>query len=99
YSAVVSPDGKYLVFNSYGAPGGAGGEDIFVSKKNGADWSKAKPIGPKINSINEESGPRFSRDGKYFFYTTAKNLGNYEYGEWDIYFIETEYLQLDKLFE
>ncbi|MGB5497827.1 MAG: hypothetical protein WBM77_02750 [Maribacter sp.] len=99
YSAVVSPDGNYLVFNSYGAPGGAGGEDIFVSKRNGTEWSKAKPIGPKINSNDEESGPRFSRDGKYFFFTRAKNLGNYEYGEWDIFYIETEYLQLEKLFE
>ena len=99
YSAVVSPDRKYLVFNSYGAPGGSGGEDLYVSKRIGTEWSKAKPIGPQINTSNEESGPRFSRDGKYFFYTTAKNLGNYEYSEWDIYFIETEYLELDKLFE
>jgi Tol biopolymer transport system component len=99
YSAVVSPDGNYLVFNSYGAPGGAGGEDIFVSKRNGNAWSKAQPIGSKINSKDEESGPRFSRDGKYFFFTKSKNLGNYEFGEWDIYYIETEYLLLEKLFE
>lgn len=99
YSAVVSPDGKYLVFNSYGAPGGAGGEDIFVSKRIGKGWSKAKAIGNKVNSADEESGPRFSRDGKYFFFTRAENLGDYEYGEWDIFYIETEYLQLNKLFE
>lgn len=98
YSAVVSPDGQYLVFNSYGAPGGAGGEDIFVSKRIGNEWTKAKPMGIKINSADEESGPRFSRDGKYFFFTRAKNLGNYEYGEWDIFYIETEFLQLEKLF-
>ncbi len=98
YSAVVSPDGRYLVFNSFGAPGGSGGEDIFVSKRTESGWSKAKPIGPKINSKDEESGPRFSRDGKYFFFTRAKNLGNYEYGEWDIFFIETEYLEFDRLF-
>jgi hypothetical protein len=99
YSPVVSPDGNYLVFNSYGAPGGLGGEDIFVSKRIGSGWSKAKSIGVKVNSKDEESGPRFSRDGKYFFFTRAKNLGNYDFGEWDIYFIETEYLQLEKLFE
>ncbi len=99
YSAVVSPDEKYLVFNSYGAPGGTGGEDIFVSKRTANGWSLAKPIGMKVNSKDEESGPRFSRDGKYFFFTRAENLGNYEYGEWGIYFIETEYLALDKLFE
>ncbi|GMN04790.1 hypothetical protein MTsPCn5_01780 [Croceitalea sp. MTPC5] len=99
YSAVISPNGEYLVFNSYGAPGGKGGEDIFVSKKTGKGWSHAKPIGPLINSKDEESSPRFSRDGNYFFFSRAENLGNYEYGEWSIFFIETKYLDLEGLFD
>ncbi|MEO0627506.1 MAG: hypothetical protein AAFY91_11010 [Bacteroidota bacterium] len=97
YSPVVSPDGDYLFFNSFGAPGGSGGEDIFVSKRLDDGWSKAQPIGPKVNSIHEESSPRLSRDGKYFFFSRADNLGDYEYGEWSIYFIETEALGLDEL--
>lgn len=99
YSAVISPDGKYLVFNSFGAPGGEGGEDIFVSKKTEKGWSKALSIGKIVNSKDEESSPRFSRDGKYFFFSRAENLGNYEYGEWSIFFLETKYLNLDKLFK
>ncbi len=96
YSAVISPDGNYLVFNSYGAPDGAGGEDIFVSKKTETGWGKAKSIGNLVNTKDEESSPRFSRDGKYFFFSRAENLGNYEYGEWSIYYLETEYLGLDE---
>ena len=99
YSAVISPNGKYLVFNSYDAPGGKGGEDIFVSIKTENGWSKAKPIGQLVNSKDEESSPRFSRDGKYFFFSRAENLGDYEYGEWSIFFVETEYLNLEKIFE
>ena len=99
YSAVISPDGNFLVFNSYGVPSGAGGEDIFVSKKTENGWSEAKPIGQLVNSKDEESSPRFSRDGKYFFFSRAENLGNYEYGEWSIFFVETEYLNLEKIFE
>lgn len=99
YSAVISPNGKYLVFNSYDAPGGEGGEDIFVSKKTENGWSKAKTIGQLVNSKDEESSPRFSRDGKYFFFSRAENLGNYEYGEWSIFFVETKYLNLEKIFE
>lgn len=95
YSAVVSPDGKYLVFNSFGAPGGLGGEDIFISKRTKSGWSKAVTIGNKVNSKDEEAGPRFSRDGKYFFFTRAKNLGNDEYGEWDIFYMETKYLNFE----
>ncbi len=98
YSAVISPDGKYLVFNSFGAPGGEGGEDIFISKRTENGWSKAQSIGKTVNTKNEESSPRFSRDGKYFFFSRAENLGNYEYGEWSIFFVETSYLNLDKLF-
>ena len=97
YSPVVSPDGNYLVFNSYGAPGGLGGEDLFVCKRTKTGWSKAKPIGRKINTKNEESAPRFSRDGKYFFFTRAENLGNFEFGEWDIFYIETASLNLEGL--
>lgn len=98
YSPVVSPNGKYLVFNSFDAPGGMGGEDLFVAQRTETGWSKAISIGEKVNSKDEESGPRFSRDGKYFFFTRAKNLGNYEFGEWDIFYIETEYLNLENLF-
>ena len=79
-------------------PGGQGGEDIFVSKKTEMGWSKAKPIGPLINSKGEESSPRFSRDGKYFFISRAENLGNNEYGEWSIFFVETKYLNLENIF-
>lgn len=97
YSAVISPDGQYLVFNSFDAPGGEGGEDIFVSKKTSNGWSLAKSIGKLVNTKNEESSPRFSRDGKYFFFSRAENFGNYEYGEWSIYYVETEFLNLDSL--
>lgn len=99
YSAVISPDGQYLVFNSYDAPGGKGGEDIFVSRKTEKGWSKAKSIGQLVNSKDEESSPRFSRDGKYFFFSRAENFGNYEYGEWSIYFVETEFLRLGEKFD
>lgn len=97
YSAVISPDGNYLVFNSFDAPGGQGGEDIFVSNKVDGKWSKAKSIGELVNTKDEESSPRFSRDGRYFFFSRAENLGNYEYGEWSIFVIETKYLNLDKI--
>lgn len=98
YSAVVSPDDKFLVFNSYGAPGGAGGEDLYVSKRTAAGWTKAKPIS-MLNSKNEETSPRFSRDGKYFFFTKAENLGDYEYGPWNIYIIDVSALKLEDLFD
>ena len=90
----ISPNGKFLIFNSFEAPGGQGGEDIFVSQKTERGWGKAKSIGKLVNTKDEESSPRFSRDGKYFFFSRAENKGNYEYGEWNIFYVETEYLNL-----
>ena len=98
YSASLSPDGRFMIFNSYAAPGGAGGEDLYVSKKTPEGWSKAVNMGTLINTPGEDSSGRFSRDGRYFFYTHADNLGNYEYGPWSIYFIETKYLRLESYF-
>jgi Tol biopolymer transport system component len=65
---VISPDGKYMVFNSYGNPAGKGGEDIYISKKIANGWTKAKNIGNLINTKAEEAAARFSNDGKYFFF-------------------------------
>lgn len=97
YSAFLSPDGDYLLFNSYDAPGGTGGEDIFVSKKTATGWSQAVNIGPAVNTAGEESSPRFSPDGRYFFFTHADKFGEDDYSDWDIYFLETRYLGLETL--
>ena len=98
YSAVLSPDGQYLLFNSYEAEGGIGGEDIFVSKKNSNGWTKAKSIGGLVNTKAEESSPRFSPDGRYFFFGREFREKPEKDGVWSIYYVETKYLQLEKLF-
>ena len=87
YAPAVSPDGQYLVFNSFDAPGGLGGEDIFIAKRTQTGWTKAKSMGTKVNSVDEESSAQFSRDGRYFFFSKAKNLGNDTFGEWDIFYL------------
>ncbi|WP_462255203.1 hypothetical protein [Ferruginibacter sp.] len=99
YSAVYSADGNYLVFNSSGAPGGVGGEDIFIAKKTATGWTKAKGIGSLINTTAEESSPRFSRDGKYFFFSREKRTNPEMDGIWSIYYLETKALKFNELFK
>lgn len=98
YSAILSPDGKYLLFNSYDAPGGPGGDDIFVSKKIDGNWSAAKALGPLINTKGEEGSARFSPDGKYFFFAKEVRPDPNVEGDWNIFFVETKALELDQLF-
>ena len=95
---IISPDGKYLIFNAYGTPDGKGGEDIYVSQKTENGWSLAKNIGELINTKTEETGARFSQDGKYFFFTRENKENIEKDGIWSIYYIETKYLQIEKLF-
>ena len=95
---IISPDGKYLIFNAYDAPDGNGGEDIYVSKKTKNGWSLAQNIGKLINTKAEEAGARFSQDGKYFFFTRENKEINQQDGIWSIYYLETKYLQIEKLF-
>jgi Tol biopolymer transport system component len=98
YSAVLSPDGQYLLFNSYEAEGGVGGEDIFIAKKTANGWTKAKSIGNLINTKAEESSPRFSPDGKYFFFGREVRENPNKDGIWNVYFVETAYLNFETLF-
>jgi Tol biopolymer transport system component len=99
YSAVLSPDGQYLLFNSYEAEGGVGGEDIFISKKTSNGWSRAKSIGNLVNTKAEEGSPRFSPDGNYFFFGREYKQNPSEDGVWNVFFIETAYLNIETLFE
>ncbi len=98
YSAVLSPDGQYLLFNSYEAEGGVGGEDIFIAKKTANGWTQAKSIGNLVNTKAEESSPRFSPDGKYFFFGREFRQNPQQDGIWSIYYIESKYLNFELLF-
>ncbi len=94
-----SRDGNYMIFNSYGNPLGKGGEDIYVSKRTKNGWTKAKNIGELINTTAEEAAARFSKDGKYFFFARNYKENPNSDGIWSIYYVETKYLKLDKLFK
>jgi WD40-like Beta Propeller Repeat len=95
---IISPDGNYLIFNAYGTADGKGGEDIYVSKKTDNGWSEAKNIGELINTKAEEASAKFSSDGKYFFFSREIKENPEKDGIWSIYYIETKYLQFEKLF-
>lgn len=88
-----------MVFNSSDATGGVGGEDIFTAKKTATGWTKAKSIGNLINTKAEESSPRFSRDGKYFFFGRESRTNPEKDGIWSIYYIETKALKITELFK
>ena len=76
----VAPDESYLIFCST-RKDGFGQGDLYISfKKPDGSWSTATNMGPKINTKTHELCPFVTADGKYFFYTSNK----------DIYWVSTD---------
>ncbi|MES2130704.1 MAG: OmpA family protein [Bacteroidota bacterium] len=64
--ASVSADGSTLFFAS-DMPGGFGGKDIWMCKKNGNTWDKPVNLGADINTGGDEMFPYIRQDGTLFF--------------------------------
>lgn len=96
-SPVVSPDGQYLFFASSDRSDRYGGEDLYYCKKTKTGWSTPQNLGPDINTERFESFPRFSPDGKYFFFASDQAKQKDAAGEyiWSIYYMETRFLDIN----
>lgn len=91
-SASITADGKSIYFVSE-RPGGSGRADIYVVKKEGANWSEPKNLGANINTSGDEKCVFISLDEKKLYYSSngfKNSLGSYdiyvselnEQGEW-----------------
>lgn len=93
--AVVSPNGKYMVFHS-NRPNGYGLADLYVSiKKEDGRWSEPVNMGNKVNTNQLEVIPHFSPDGKYLFFTRRENFSTEKPSK--IYWVRTKVI--DELFK
>lgn len=70
----IAYDESYIIFCG-DRPGGYGRGDLYISfkRKDGA-WMNAKNMGNVINTAGHELCPFVSKDGKYFFYTSNKDI-------------------------
>jgi len=65
----VSPDEKYLLFDSY-RPNEYGKSDIYVSyRMKDGTWSEARNLGPTVNSEHYDWYPIATPDGKYIIFS------------------------------
>lgn len=53
--------------------GGVGGNDIWMSTKQGNTWSAATNLGKPINSNNNDGDPSVSSDGRFLFFTRTES--------------------------
>ncbi len=70
-----SPDGQRMLWGTIGWEGGAGGWDIWESRREDGQWSKPTPV--SFNSSLNDFDPYFAPDGRgvYFFSNRAGGLG------------------------
>ena len=81
----IAPDESYLIFSRFG--GALRYADLFISfKKEDGTWTKAKNMGPRINTNLHELCPNVTPDGKYLFFN--RNYG--ENGELRVFWVDAE---------
>lgn len=81
-SPSLSPDKRELYFSS-NAPGGYGGKDIWVSRRNDAGrWERPQNLGPEINTSGDEGCPFIHADNTTLYFNSTGWPG---YGQADLF--------------
>lgn len=78
----ISPDGKTLLFTICESSKGFGGCDIYMSRRQGNNWSKPVNLGPRINTKYKETQPCLAPDGRSLYFVSSREGG---YGKLDIW--------------
>lgn len=76
----ISPDGNTLYFTS-DKPGGEGGTDLWVTRRNANGWGRPENLGNTINTPLNEGFPFVGADGSLYFCSK----GHPGFGGFDIF--------------
>lgn len=68
----ISPDGRTALWFSRNRPGGPGGYDIWISRRD-VGWSLPVPV--PFNSPSRDFDPAFSRDGRFVYFASDRPGG------------------------
>jgi Tol biopolymer transport system component len=72
FEPFISPDEKYLIMMA-SRPVSANG-DLYISYNQNGKWTPAEKLSYPINSERTEYSPKISPDGKYFFFSSTRNI-------------------------
>ena len=78
----ISADGRILVFASCNREDGFGSCDLYISKREGYQWSMPVNLGKKVNSEKWDSEPSVSADGRTIYFSSDRSG---TYGKEDIW--------------
>jgi tetratricopeptide (TPR) repeat protein len=75
----ISEDGNFLIFAS-DRPGGFGGLDLYLSRKENGDWGVPVNLGQEINTPFNEDRPFLINNGKTLYFSSQghSNMGGFD---------------------
>jgi OmpA-OmpF porin, OOP family len=82
-TCTISADGRKLIFTSCTGRRVLGSCDLFESRKIGNEWTEPVNLGVNVNSVDWESQPTLSADGRILYFVSDRKGG---YGRNDIWF-------------
>lgn len=74
-TCTMSADGKVLVFSSCNRPDGLGACDLYISYKQGDEWTVPVNMGPNVNSNVWDSEASLSADGRTVYFSSERKGG------------------------
>jgi len=86
-TCAISADGQTLIFTSCDGRLSLGGCDLYISYKNGDEWSVPENLGSNINGRSWESQPSLSADGSKLYFVSDRAGG---FGKRDIWVSEKD---------
>jgi outer membrane protein OmpA-like peptidoglycan-associated protein/tetratricopeptide (TPR) repeat protein len=81
-TCTISADGRKLIFTSCVGRQSFGSCDLYETVKIGNDWTVPKNLGPNVNSMEWESQPSLSADGRTLYFVSDRRGG---FGRRDIW--------------
>ncbi|MBC3540281.1 OmpA family protein [Rufibacter sp. H-1] len=74
-AASLSGDGRVLVFTSCNRQDSYGSCDLYISYREGNEWSKPKNMGRNVNTSSWDSQPSLSADGRTIYFASNRKGG------------------------
>ncbi len=74
-TCTISADGRRLIFTSCLGRQGYGSCDLFISEREGDEWSEPKNLGDRVNGPEWDSQPTLSPDGRTLYFVSTRKGG------------------------